>query len=133
MDIRPIRTEDDYRWAMAEIARYFAQPPKVGSEEGNRFDVLSDLVEAYEDKHYPIEAPDPVNAIKGHMEMAGYKQVELAKLIGSKSRASEIMNRKRGLTVEQIHKLYQEWRIPAEVLVRPYHLVTVRKGAGAKA
>lgn len=122
MDIRPIKTEKDYEWAMAEVAKYFEDQPQVGSEDGNRFDVLSDLIEAYENRHYPIVAPDPVGTIDAYMQMAGLKQAALATLLGSKSRASEIMNRKRPLTVDQIFKLSDAWKIPADALVRPYHL-----------
>lgn len=121
-NIRPIKTEDDYNWAIAEITRYFDDQPEVGSPDGERFDVLAILIEAYEDEHYPIEAPDPVTAIVAHMEMAGLKQSDLAEVFGSKSRASEILNRKRALTMEMAHALFERWHIPAEVLIKPYHL-----------
>ena len=121
-DIRPIKTEQDYDWALAEIARYFENQPDVGSPEGDRFDVLATLIEAYENDHYPISAPDPVEAIRAHMQMAGLKQVSLAEIVGSRSRASEILSRKRPLTMDMVHKLHEQWRIPAEVLIKPYHL-----------
>lgn len=121
-NIRPIRNEDDYNWALAEITRYFDDQPEVGSPDGERFDVLATLIAAYEDKHYPVEAPDPVAAIVAHMEMAGLKQADLAEVLGSKSRASEILNRKRALTMEMTHALFELWHIPAEILIRPYHL-----------
>lgn len=122
MDIRPIRTEADYEWALAEIARYFENEPEIGSPEGDRFDVLATLIEAYEDEHYPIAAPDPVDAIQSHMELFGLSQKKLAEVFGSSSRASEVLNRKRALTLDMVFKLNKEWRIPADILVQPYHL-----------
>ena len=122
MDIRPLRSEADYDWALKEIARYFEREPRRGTAEADRFDVLAALIEAYEAKHWPIAPPDPVDAIKFRMEQAGYKQGDLGRLIGSKSRASEIMNRKRALTMEQAYRLHSEWHIPAEALLRPYAL-----------
>jgi len=128
-NIRPIRTEDDYNWALAEITRYFENEPEVGSPDGDRFDVLAALIEAYEDKHYPIEAPDPVDAIHSHMELFNLPRKALAEVIGSSPRATEVLNRKRALTLDMIFKLNKEWRIPAEILIRPYHLA---KGAVQK-
>lgn len=119
--IRPIRTETDYNWALAEIEPYFENVPESGSAQADRFDVLAALIEAYEAKHWPIDPPDPVDAISFRMDLSGYSQADLAKLIGSRSRASEIMGRKRPLTMEQAWKLHHHWNIPAEVLLRPYH------------
>lgn len=121
-NIRPIRTEADYEWALAEVTKYFDDQPEPGTPDGDRFDVLSTLIEAYEDRHYPIHSPDPVAAIAAHMEMANLKRSDLAKLLGAKSRASEIMNRKRTLTVDMIQKLHTAWGIPAEDLIKPYRL-----------
>jgi HTH-type transcriptional regulator / antitoxin HigA len=120
-DIRPIRNEADYNWALAQIEPYFVDEPKRGTPEADRFDVLAALIEAYEAKHWPIDPPDPVEAINYRMDLSGYSQADLAKLIGSRSRASEIMGRKRPLTMEQAWKLHTNWNIPAEVLLRPYH------------
>lgn len=122
MDVRPIRTEADYQWALAEIAPYFDNQPDLGTPEGDRFDVLADLIEAYEDRHYPIPEADPVDILRDHMEATGRTQADLGRLLGSAPRASEVMNRKRALTVAMIHKISTEWRIPADCLVRPYHL-----------
>ena len=119
MNVRPIKTEADYGWALKEIARYFGVQPKPGTTEGARFDVLATLIEAYEDKHWPIDPPDPVDAIQYRMEQAGLGQTDLARLLGSRSRASEIMRRKRSLTMEQALKLHEKWKIPAEALLRP--------------
>jgi HTH-type transcriptional regulator/antitoxin HigA len=119
MDIRPIRTEADYDWALKEIEHYFAREPKRGTPEADRFDVLAALIEAYEAKHWPIDPPDAVEAIRFRMELGGLGQADLARLLGSRSRASEILRRKRPLTLEQAWKLHREWQIPAEALLRP--------------
>jgi len=122
MDIRAIRTEADYEWALTEIERYFDDQPAPGTPEAARFDVLADLLKVYEDRHHPIDAPDPVEMIKQWMELRQLSQGDFAALIGSKSRASEILNRRRALTMEMVFKLNREWHIPADVLVAPYHL-----------
>jgi len=119
MDVRPLNTDEDYKWALQEIEAYFDREPARGSAAAARFDVLATLIEAYESKVWPIEAPDAVDAIRHVMQERSLKQSDLAMLIGSKSRASEIMNGKRQLTREQAWKLYQNWRIPAEVLLKP--------------
>ncbi|PKQ08708.1 MAG: XRE family transcriptional regulator [Alphaproteobacteria bacterium HGW-Alphaproteobacteria-12] len=121
-NIRPIKSEADYDWALAEIEKYFVRQPEVGSPEGDRFDVLATLIEAYENEHYPISAPDPVSAIRAHMEMAGLRQSALADILGSRPRASEVLSRKRALSMEMVYRLNRAWHIPAEVLVQPYHL-----------
>ena len=84
-----------------------------------RFDVLAALIELYETHHWPIEPPDPVDAIRARMELSDYSQADLARLLGSRSRASEILARRRGLTMEQAYRLHREWHIPAEALIRP--------------
>lgn len=122
MEIRPIRTAEDHDWALTEVARYFDDPPVPGSPEADRFDVLSDLIEAYEAKHHPVEELDPVELIRAHLETTGKAQADLAELFGSRSRASEILNRRRSLTIEMVHRLVSQWGLPAEGLVRPYHL-----------
>lgn len=121
-NIRAIRNDEDLAWAIGEVERYFDNIPKPGTPEADRFDVLSALIEAYEDKHHAIEAPEPIELIKAHMEMFGRTQTDLAELFGSRPRASEILNKRRALTVDMIYKLHKEWGIPADCLVRPYHL-----------
>jgi HTH-type transcriptional regulator/antitoxin HigA len=121
-NIRPIRTDADLAWALAEIAPYFGAPPPVGTLEADRFDVLADLIEAYENRAHPVEAPEPVELIRAHMANSGRTPADLARLFGSRSRASEVLNRRRGLTVAMIRKLHREWGIPAEHLVEPYRL-----------
>jgi HTH-type transcriptional regulator / antitoxin HigA len=121
MDIRPIRTEDDYDWALGEIARYFEVQPEPGTPDGDRFDVLAALIEDYEAKRWPIDPVDPVDAIRYRMETGGFRQADLARVLGSRSRASEILNRKRPLTIDMAWRLHKEWKIPAEALIVPYH------------
>jgi HTH-type transcriptional regulator/antitoxin HigA len=122
MDIRPIKTEADYEWALAEIEQYFDREPEPGTPESQRFDVLASLIEHYENRAWPIDLPDPVEAIRCRMEQSGLTQADLARVLGSRSRASEILGRHRLLTKEQAFKLHQEWHIPAEVLIQPYRL-----------
>lgn len=126
-NIRAIRNDDDLAWAITEVEQYFDNIPELGSPEADRFDVLSALIESYEDKHYAIDAPEPVELIKSHMEQSGKSQTELAELFGSKSRASEILKKRRSLTVDMVHKLNKEWGIPASSLVRPYHLENAKR------
>lgn len=122
MDIRPIKTDADYEWALAEVTRYFEQQPEPGSTEGDRFDVLSDLIAAYEERHFPLPDADPVEALRAFLEATGRTQQDLAALLGSAPRASEVLRRKRALTVDMIGKLSKEWGMPADILVRPYRL-----------
>ncbi|MFT4180969.1 MAG: XRE family transcriptional regulator [Rhizobium sp.] len=122
-DIRPIKSDADLEWALSQITPYFDAPPEDGTEEGDRFDVLTDLIEAYENRHFTIEASEPVEFLRSFMEMTGRSQADLAELLGSRSRASEIFGRKRALTIDMIFKLKEEWGIPADCLVRPYALV----------
>lgn len=121
MDIRPIKTEVDYEWALKEIARYFDREPEPGTADADRFDVLADLIAAYEDRQYPLPHVDPVAVIRHVMEAHG-GQAGLAALLGSRSRASEVLNRKRPLSLDMIRVLQKEWNIPAGLLVAPYEL-----------
>ncbi|XUY25755.1 helix-turn-helix domain-containing protein [Agrobacterium sp. rho-8.1] len=121
-DIRAIRNDDDLASAIATISPYFDNPPEFGTPEADRFDILSTLIEAYEDKHHSIDMLEPVELIRSHMEMTGRTQGDLATLFGSRPRASEVLNKKRALTVDMIYKLQNEWGIPADCLVQPYHL-----------
>jgi len=118
MKIRPIRTDADYATALAEIDRLFAAAPDT--PEGDRLDVLTTLVEAYEAQHYPIPAPDPVEAIKYFMESRGLTRADLEPYIGSRARVAEVLNRKRPLSLNMIRRLYAGLGIPAETLVKPY-------------
>jgi len=117
MDIRPIHTEAEYDAALAEVEWYFEHEPSPGTPEGDRFEVLLALIGAYEERHWSIAPPDAVSAIHEVMAMHNYTQADLAQLLGSRSRASEILNRRRGLTMEQARLLHRAWRIPAESLI----------------
>jgi HTH-type transcriptional regulator / antitoxin HigA len=125
MDIRPIRTDEDHAAALAEIERLWGAEPST--PEGDRLDVLATLVEAYEERRWPIEPPDPIELIRFAISEMGRSQAELAKLLGSRSRASEILSRKRPLTVDMVHKISEAWGLPASVLVRPYRLDAVQE------
>ena len=118
MDIRPIKTEADYQAVLAEIEQLFDAQPDT--PEGDRLDVLTTLVEAYEDDHEPIVAPDPIEAIKYYLDSRGLTRRDLEPYIGSRARVSEVLNRKRGLTLEMIRRLHTGLGIPAEVLIKPY-------------
>ena len=115
MKIKPIKTERDYRTALKEIERLWDAKPNT--PKGDRLEVLVTLVEAYEQKHYKVEPPDPVEAIKFRMEQLGLKASDLAKILGGRSRVSEILNRKRKLTVDMMRSLRKRLDIPAESLL----------------
>jgi HTH-type transcriptional regulator/antitoxin HigA len=115
MDIRPIRNDEDLTWALGRIAALWNA--EVGSPEGDELDVLATLVERYEREHYPIAKASPLEIIRFSMEQNGRAQADLAKLLGSRSRASEILAGKRNLTLDQIRKLHKAWRIPVGLLV----------------
>jgi HTH-type transcriptional regulator / antitoxin HigA len=117
MDMHPIRTEDDYEAALKEIEAFFEYEPEPDTPAADRFDVLSALIGAYEQRHWPIAAPDAVSAIREIMALKHYTQSDLAALLGSRSRASEILNRRRGLTMEQARVLHTHWQVPAESLL----------------
>lgn len=122
MDIHPIKTETDYRAALREVSPHFENEPEPGTPEGDRFDILLTLIEAYEAKHHPIDAPDPIEAIKYLMEAKGLERKDLATILGSRQRVHEILERKRPLSMQQIRKLHDSLGIPAEVLIKPYPL-----------
>jgi HTH-type transcriptional regulator/antitoxin HigA len=115
MTIHPIHTDADHEAALARIEVLWDALP--GTPEHDEIEVLSILVSAYEDGRWPILPPDPVDAIRFHMEQNGLKQKELASVIGSSSRASEVLNRHRPLTVEMIRAIHKEWMIPLEALI----------------
>ncbi|MCH8557635.1 MAG: helix-turn-helix domain-containing protein [Balneolia bacterium] len=115
MRIQPIHTEQDHQKALERIEEIFDARP--GTAEGDELEILGILVDEYEKKHFPIEAPTPVEAIKFRMEQLGMEQKDLAKLLGSKSRASEILSGKRSLSLRQIKIMYRKLGIPAEVLI----------------
>lgn len=118
MKLKPIKTVQDYELALKRIDEIFDAEP--GTREGDELEILALIIEDYEDKNYPIEAPDPIEAIKFRMEQMGMNQADLAKIIGHKSRVSEILNKKRKLTLDMIRKLNQALNISTEVLVQEY-------------
>ena len=120
MEIRPIRTNDDLTAALARIDALWGKEP--GTPEGDELDILVALVEHYESKHFPVEPMEPIDLLRAHMETTARTQADLAALLGSRPRASEVLNRKRALTVDMIYRLSSEWHIPADCLVKPYHL-----------
>lgn len=115
MNIKLIKTESDYTSALARIDELFDSKP--GSKNFDEVELLMALVELYEEQHYKIEAPDPIEAIKFRMEQMDMKRVDLAKYLGSRARVSEILNRQRNLTLAMIKKLHKEFGIPAESLL----------------
>ena len=115
MDIHPIKTEADYDHALAEINELWGAEPDT--PEGDRLDILMTLVEAYETKHYPIDPPDPVDAILFRMEQKGLTRRDLVPILGSRSRVSEVLNRKRTLSLDMVRKLHKQLNIPLESLV----------------
>lgn len=118
MNISPIRSEKDYKKALERLESIF--DAKLGTKEGDELDILSILIDKYENEHFPIGMPDPVEAIKFRMEQMGMKQKDLIALIGFKSRVSEILNRKRKLTLDMVRKLSKALHIPTEVLIQEY-------------
>ncbi len=118
--VKPIRNDADHKAALARVDELWGAAE--GSEAGDLLEVLAILIDDYERTRWPADRVEPVAAIRAHMEMNGYVQGDLAKLIGSDSRASEILNRRRRLTVEMIAKLTNEWRLPADWLVQPYEI-----------
>lgn len=129
MDIRPIKTEDDYEWALAEIDCLFDAEP--GTPESDKLEILVILVEAYEDEHDPMPLPDPIEAINYWMESRNLSRVDLEPYIGSRGRVAEILNRKRPLTLRMIRNLENNLGIPAEILVQEYPLADELEGEAA--
>jgi HTH-type transcriptional regulator / antitoxin HigA len=120
MNIKPIKTESDYRLALKRLEEVF--DALIGTPESDEADILGLMVDEYEKKHYPIEAPDPIEAIKIRMEEMHLKQVDLIDAIGGKSRVSEILSRKRKLTVEMIRNLTKRLNLSPQVLISDYQL-----------
>ena len=116
MDIKPIKTDADYRAALKEVETLMMAEPNT--PEGEKLDVLVTLIEAYERKHFPLDLPDPVEAIKFEMEQKGLTVKDLEPMIGKSNRVYEVLNRKRSLTLRMIQKLHQELGIPAESLIK---------------
>lgn len=118
MDVKAIKTEEDYNHALKRLEMIFHAP--ADSKDGDEAEILSILIEKYEDEHYPISAPDPIEAIKFRMEQMGMDNKDLANIIGYKSRVSEIFSRKRKLTLKMIRNLHEKLNIPYESLIADY-------------
>ena len=116
-ELRPIRTETDYENALIVIGQFWGA--KVGTPEGNHLDMLATLIDAYETEHYPMDPPDPIEAIKFRMEQQGLSRKDLEPLIGTRTRVAEVLNRKRSLSIGMIRRLHDGLGISAEVLIRP--------------
>ncbi len=122
MNIKPIKSETDYRLALKRLEEIFDAP--IGTPKGDEADILGLLVDEYEKKYYPIEAPDPIEAIKIRMDELQLKQVDLIEVIGSRSRVSEILNRKRKLTIEMIRNLTKRLNLSPDLLIADYKLAS---------
>ena len=118
MTIKPIKNEKDYQNALNRLEKIF--DAKLGTTEGDELEILSILIDKYENEHFTIEMPDPIEAIKFRMEQMGMKQKDLAEVFGFKSRVSEILNKKRKLTLEMVRNLNTKLHIPTDVLIQDY-------------
>ena len=118
MKIKPIKKKKDYEQALERLEVIF--DAKRGTEEGDELEILGILIDQYENERFPIDLPDPIEAIKFRMEQMGYTQTDLANAIGLKSRASEILNKKRKLSLEMIRQLHDKFNIPTDVLIQAY-------------
>lgn len=116
-EVRPLRSKRDHAAALKEVERLWGA--KAGTRDGDRLDVLVTLIEGYEEEHYPIDPPDPIEAIKFRMEQQGLTRRDLEEIIGTRTRIAEVLNRKRGLSIAMIRRLNERLGIPAEVLIRP--------------
>jgi HTH-type transcriptional regulator/antitoxin HigA len=116
-ELKPIRSEADYDEALAEVERLWGS--KLGTPDGDRLDILATLIEAYEDKHYPMDLPDPIEAIKYRMERQGLTRKDLEPMIGTRTRVAEVLNGKRNLSITMIRNLHAKLGISAEILIQP--------------
>jgi HTH-type transcriptional regulator / antitoxin HigA len=114
--VKPIRTEADYEAALAEVERLWGA--KAGTPKGDRLDVLATLIDAYENEHYPMDPPDPIQAIKFRMDQQGLSRKDLEGIIGTRTRIAEVLNGRRGLSINMIRRLNQKLGIPADILIR---------------
>src|SRR5215471_13400167 len=117
ISVKPIRSKADYNKAVAEIEWLWGA--RSGTPEGDRLDVLATLIDVYEDRHFPMDPPDPIDAIKFRMEQQGLTRKDLEPMIGSRTRVAEVLNRKRSLSIAMIRRLHEHLGISADVLIRP--------------
>src|SRR5271166_5079410 len=116
-ELKPIRTKADYQKALSDVERLWGA--KSGTPKGDRLDVLATLIDVYEAEHYPLDPPDPVEAIKFRMEQQNLSRRDLEQIIGTRTRVAEVLNRKRSLSIGMIRRLHEHLGISAEVLIRP--------------
>jgi HTH-type transcriptional regulator / antitoxin HigA len=116
-NLKPIRTKADYQASLAEIERLWGA--RRGTRRGDRLDILATLIDAYESEHYPMDPPDPIEAIKFRMEQQSLSRKDLAEILGSRTRVAEVLNRRRGLSINMIRRLHQKLGISVDVLIRP--------------
>jgi HTH-type transcriptional regulator/antitoxin HigA len=126
MEIKPIRSDADYQTALARVDALLECAP--GSSDANRLEVLSVLVEAWEDEHYPIDDPDPIAAIQFYMEQNGLRRRDLEPYIGDRARVADVLNRRRPLSLSMIRRLHAGLGIPSDLLIKPYRLTTSGPG-----
>ena len=119
-DVKPIRCEADYEAALVEVGRLWGA--KSGTPKGDRLDVLATLIDAWEGDHHPMDSPDPIDAIKFRMEQQNLTRKDLEEIFGTRTRVAEVLNRRRGLSINMIRRLNQRLGIPAEILIRPARL-----------
>jgi len=116
-ELKPIKTKADYEASLAEMERLWGA--RSGTPNGNRLDILATLIDAYESDHYPMDPPDPIEAIKFRMEQEGLTRKDLSEILGSRTRVAEILNRRRGLSINMIRRLHEQLGISLEVLIQP--------------
>jgi len=129
-EVKPIRSETDYERVLAEVETLWGAP--TGTPEGDRLEVLATLIDAYEAEHYPMDPPDPIEAIKFRMEQQGLTRKDLEPLIGTRTRVAEVLNGKRGLSIDMIRRLHDRLGIAADVLIRPSRQMLERGPAGGE-
>lgn len=122
MDVTVLRTAEEYERAMQAADRYFANQPAFDSADGRRFELLLMVIEAYEDRHFPIEGSDPIEILEYAISNLGRSQKELGELLGARSRASEILKRRRQLNLDQIRRISAAWHLPIAALAAPYRV-----------
>jgi HTH-type transcriptional regulator / antitoxin HigA len=118
MNIKPIKNTEDYELALERLEQIF--DAQLGTDDGDELEILTILIDKYEKEHFPVEMPNPIEALKFRMEQLGMQQKDLAKTIGFKSRVSEILNHKRKLTLEMVRKLHEQLHIPTDILIKEY-------------
>jgi HTH-type transcriptional regulator/antitoxin HigA len=119
MEIKPIRNEEEYKAALKAVSPFFENEPRLGSSEADFFEIMLALIQSYESKHFAIDLPDPIEAIKFRMEQSGLAPKDLQSIIGKSNRVSEVLNRKRSLTIGMIRRLNADLGISAECLIKP--------------